>query len=314
MKNLESELKMTDLNNLEPGIRKLVVQFIESGRPSARKQSIQERRQGYLSTIDLAGEAVPVWDIFEQNIDGIRLRIYKPSEQMNLPILIFYHGGCFVSGDFETHDRQMRLLSNLGGALVIAVEYRLAPEHVYPAAHDDAFKASDIVSQHALSWGGNPDNITIAGDSAGGHLALVTCLRLKKQGRWMPKRQVLIYPMLDAKGTSNSYKKFGDDYVITRDALLSGFEAYLSNLPPDHPEASPLNRDDFEGLPETHIITAEFDPLVDEGEALYRRLLESGVEAQCRRYLGVNHGFFQLAGISIAGRKAIQDVATIISN
>lgn len=305
---------MTHLNYLEPGIRKLVAQFIESGRPSARKQSILERRQGYLSTIDLAGEAVSVGDIFEQTIECIRLRIYKPSEQINLPILIFYHGGCFVSGDFETHDRQLRQLSNLGRILVVAVDYRLAPEHVYPAAHDDAAKAAHIVREHALSWGGNPDNITIAGDSAGGHLALVTCLRLKEQGHWMPKRQVLIYPMLDAKGTSNSYKKFGDDYVITRDALLSGFEAYLSNLPSDHPEASPLYRDDFECLPETHIITAEFDPLVDEGEALYRRLLESGVEAQCRRYLGVNHGFFQLAGISKAGRRAIQDVVSIVSN
>ncbi|CRK84543.1 alpha/beta hydrolase fold-3 domain-containing protein [Neobacillus massiliamazoniensis] len=305
---------MTHLNYLEPGIRKLVSQFIESGRPSARKQSMQERRQGYLSTIDLAGEAVSVWNIFEQTIEGIRLRIYKPSEKINLPVMVYYHGGCFVSGDFETHDRQLRQLANLGSALVIAVDYRLAPEHVYPAAHDDAVKAAYIVREQALSWGGNPDNITIAGDSAGGHLALVTCLRLKKQGHWMPKRQVLIYPMLDAKGTSNSYKKFGDDYVITRDALLSGFEAYLSNLPPDNSEASPLYRDDFEGLPETHIITAEFDPLVDEGEALYHRLLESGVEAQCRRYLGVNHGFFQLAGISKASRKMIQDVASIVFN
>ncbi|MGE6375706.1 alpha/beta hydrolase [Peribacillus muralis] len=305
---------MTHLNYLEPGIRKLVTQFIESGRPSARKQSFRERREGYLSTIDLAGEAVSVGNIFEQTIQGIRLRIYKPSEQMNLPILIYYHGGCFVSGDFETHDRQMRQLVNLGSILVVAVDYRLAPEHVYPAAHDDANKAAHIVREHASSWGGNPENITIAGDSAGGHLALVTCLRLKKQGNWMPKRQVLIYPMLDAKGTSSSYKKFGDDYVITRDALLSGFEAYLSNLPSDHPEASPLYRDDFECLPETHIITAEFDPLVDEGEALYRRLLESDVEVQCKRYLGVNHGFIQLAGISEAGRRAIQDVAHIVSN
>lgn len=305
---------MTDFSSLEPGIRQLVAQFIESGRPSARKQSIEERRQGYLDTVHLAGEAVPVHHIFEQTIDGIRLRIYKPSEQINLPVLIFYHGGCFVSGDFETHDRQMRLLSNLGGAVVIAVDYRLAPEHLYPAAHDDALTASSIVRQHALSWGGNPDNITIAGDSAGGHLALVTCLRLKEQGHWMPQRQILIYPMLDATGASDSYQKFGDDYVVTRDALLSGFEAYLSELPLDHPEASPLYRTDLEGLPPTHIITAEFDPLVDEGQALYRRLLEAGVEAHCKRYLGVNHGFFQLAGISMAGRQSIQDVATILSN
>ncbi|MFE4814659.1 alpha/beta hydrolase fold domain-containing protein [Peribacillus simplex] len=112
---------------------------------------------------------------------------------------------CFVSGDFVTHDRQLRQLSNLGRILVVAVDYRLAPELVYPAVHDDASKAAHIVREHASSWEGNPDNITIAGDSAGGHLALVTCLRLKEQGHWMPKWQILIYPMLDAKGTSNSY-------------------------------------------------------------------------------------------------------------
>lgn len=306
---------MTRLNNLEPGIRKLVAQFIEAGRPSVRQQSIQERRLGYLSTIDLAGKAVHVWDIFDQTINGLPLRIYKPSEQINLPILIYYHGGCFVSGDFDTHDRQLRMLANLGCCLVVAVDYRLAPEHVYPAAHDDAIKAAYIIRKYASTWGGNPDDITLAGDSAGGHLALVTCLRLKDQGQWMPKRQVLIYPMLDATASSDSYKKFGNDYVITRDALLSGFEAYLSNnIPLNHPEASPLFRNDLKGLPETHILTAEFDALVDEGEALYRRLLESGVEAQCRRYLGVNHGFFQLAGISSAAKKAIEDVASIVSN
>ncbi|WP_335872786.1 alpha/beta hydrolase [Bacillus sp. 2205SS5-2] len=305
---------MKILNNLEHGIRKLVAQFIEAGRPSARQQSIQERRLGYLNTIDLAGEAVHVWDIFDQTINGLPLRIYKPSEQINLPILIYYHGGCFVSGDFDTHDRQLRMLANLGCCLVVAVDYRLAPEHVYPAAHDDAIEAAYIIRKYASTWGGNPDDITLAGDSAGGHLALVTCLRLKDQGKWMPKRQVLIYPMLDATASSDSYKKFGNDYVITRDALLSGFEAYLSNnIPPDHSEASPLFRNDLNGLPETHILTAEFDALVDEGEALYRRLLESDVEAQCRRYLGVNHGFFQLAGISPAAKKAIEDVASIVS-
>ncbi|MCG7344743.1 alpha/beta hydrolase [Sporosarcina sp. ACRSL] len=305
---------MTHLINLEPGIRKLVAQFIDAGRPSARQQSIQERRQGYLNTIDLAGEIVPVWDIFDQTIEGLPLRIYRSSNQSNLPVLIYYHGGCFVSGDFDTHDRQLRMLANLGDCLVVAVDYRLAPEHVYPAAHDDAFKAIHIVRGHAKLWGGNPDDITVAGDSAGGHLALVTCLRLKTQRQWMPKRQVLIYPMLDATASSNSYKTLGDDYIITRDALLSGFEAYLSNVAPDHPEASPLFREDLAGLPETHIITAEFDALVDEGESLFRRLLELGVEVQCRRYLGVNHGFFQLAGISSAARKAIKDVASILSN
>lgn len=180
---------MKNINNLEPGIRNLVEQFIEAGRPSARQQSIQERRQGYLNTIDLAGDAIPVWSIFDQTIDGLPLRIYKSSDQNNLPVLIYYHGGCFVSGGFGTHDCQLRMLANLGSCLVVAVDYRLAPEHVYPAAHDDAFKSAHIIRDHAKLWGGNPRDITIAGDSAGGHLALVTCLRLKKQGQWMPKRQ-----------------------------------------------------------------------------------------------------------------------------
>ncbi|MBN3527334.1 alpha/beta hydrolase [Paenibacillus apiarius] len=305
---------MMNVNDLEPGIRSLVNDFIEAGRPSARDQSIEERRQGYVDSIPLAGEEVSVWKIENLTLHGIPFRIYRPSYESNLPVMIYYHGGCFVSGNHDTHDRQLRLLANRGRALVAAVDYRLAPEHVYPAAHDDALQAAQIVREHALSWGGNPDDITLAGDSAGGHLALVTCLRLKEQRQWMPARQILIYPMLDAHGSSESYKKFGDDYVITRDTLLSGFEAYLADTPKAHPEASPLFRNDFAGLPDTHILTAEFDPLADEGEALYRRLLEAGVEAQCRKYFGVNHGFFQLAGISPAGRTALRDVASIMAN
>lgn len=110
---------MIHLNDLEPGIRNLVAQFIEAGRPSARQQSFQERRQGYLNTIDLAGEAVPVWNIIDRTIDGLPLRIYKPSDQTNLPILIYYHGGCFVSGDLETHDRQLRMLANLSNSSLL---------------------------------------------------------------------------------------------------------------------------------------------------------------------------------------------------
>lgn len=304
---------MINLSSLEPGIRNLVAAFIENGRPSVRNQSIDERRQGYLDTVPLAGDAMPVMDIFEQKVDNLMIRIYKPSDQNNLPIVIYYHGGCFVSGNFETHDRQLRMLSNKGGAIIIAVDYRLAPEHVYPSAHDDAEKAAHFVYQNAKTWGGDPCNITIAGDSAGGHLALITCLRLKRQAEWKPKRQILIYPMLDAYGSSESYKKYGDDYIITRDALLSGFEAYLSGISPEHPEATPLNRKDLSGLPETYILTAEFDPLVDEGENLYRRLLQANVDSHCKRYFGVNHGFFQLTGISLAARNAILDVATIIA-
>ncbi len=125
-----------------------------------------------------------------------------------------------------------------------------------------------------------------AGDSAGGHLALVTALRLKAKAAWQPAQLILIYPMLDPTASMASYLSNGDDYVITRDTLLSGYEMYLASTPANHPDACPLWREDFNGLPPVHILTAEFDPLRDEGEVLYRRLTEQGVESSCQRYLG----------------------------
>ncbi|ODP28805.1 Carboxylesterase NlhH [Paenibacillus nuruki] len=304
--------KVEHLDHLEKGIRTLVEEFVEAGRPSALHQSIEERRAGYLSTIALAGDKADIYAVHDITIDEITFRIYQSVDQSNLPVLIYYHGGCFVSGDLETHDQQMRQLALESQSLVIAVDYRLAPEHTYPTAHDDALHAVHIIREHLAEWGGDTDRITIAGDSAGGHLALVTCLRLKEQGDWLPQRQILIYPMLDASGTSTTYAQYGNDYIITRDVLISGYEAYFGDLPLDHPEVSPLYAENLTGLPETYMLTAEFDPLLFENETFYRKLLEADVQAHCRRYLGVNHGFFQLAGISIAARQSLHDVATMI--
>lgn len=304
--------KVEHLDHLEKGIRQLVEEFVEAGRPSVLHQSIEERRAGYLSTVALAGDKVELYSIRDVTMDNMTLRIYQSVDQSDLPVLIYYHGGCFVSGDLETHDQQMRQLAYEGTALVIAVHYRLAPEYTYPTAHDDALRAVQIVREHVTAWGGDRNRITIAGDSAGGHLALVTCLRLKEQGDWLPQRQILIYPMLDASGTSTTYAQYGNDYIVTRDVLISGYEAYFGDLPLDHPEVSPLYAEDLTGLPETYMLTAEFDPLLFENEAFYRKLLLADVDAHCRRYLGVNHGFFQMAGISIAARQSLHDVATMI--
>lgn len=189
------------------------------------------------------------------------------------------------------------------------MQYRLAPEHAFPAAHDDAEKGALIIHRHAPQLGIDVSRITLAGDSAGGHLALVTALRLKTTRAWQPAQLVLIYPMLDATASMKSYIDNGKDYIITEDTLLSGYEMYLSSTTLHHPEASPLWRKDFNGLPPVHILTAEYDPLRDEGEALYQRLLKQGVECTCQRYLGVIHGFFQLGGISPAAASAMRDIA-----
>jgi len=300
-------------HQLEQGIRQLVEEFIEAGCPSVKEQTISERRQGYINSVQLAGEQEPVFEVFETEIDGAVLKVFKPSDKTDLPVVIYYHGGCFVSGGFETHEQQLRKLANLSGAIVVAVKYRLAPEYTYPAAHDDAFHAAEMIYKHCKSWGGNPDNITLAGDSAGGHITLVTSLRLAEQGSWLPARQVLIYPMLDATASSESYITNGEHYIITRDTLTTGFDLYLGDLPRKHPEASPLFRDDLSSLPETHILTAEFDPLLDEGEQLYKNLLDCGVNAQYRRYSGVIHGFFQLSGVSQSARESIRHVADIVT-
>lgn len=295
---------------LENGIAQLVEAFIAAGRPSAREQNIDDRRAGYIASTVLAGDTETRVQVEDSKLDAMMFRVVSPRDTTgNLPCVIYYHGGCFVSGGFATHDNQLRQLALASGCRVIAVQYRLAPEHTFPAAHDDAEKGANIIWKYAEKLGVDRTRITLAGDSAGGHLALVTALRLKAAGQWQPAQLMLIYPMLDATASFESYARNGRDYIITRDTLLSGYEMYMPQTDLYHPEVSPLWRDDFNGLPPTHIITAEFDPLCDEGEALYHRLLKQGVDCTCQRYPGVIHGFFQLGGVSQTARNAMRDVA-----
>ncbi|HDS4389094.1 TPA: alpha/beta hydrolase [Enterobacter roggenkampii] len=295
---------------LEKGIDKLVQEFIAAGRPSSRKQSIDDRRSGYVASTALAGEKETRVQVETLVLEDLTFRVFSPLNAPELlPAAIYYHGGCFISGGFDTHDNQLRQLACYGNCRVVAIHYRLAPEHTFPAAHDDAERGADLVWQYADKLGVVKNRITLCGDSAGGHLALVTALRLKAKGLWQPVQLILIYPMLDATASFESYTLNGMDYVITRDTLLSGYEIYLAGADRKHPEVSPLWREDFSGLPAVHIVTAEYDPLCDEGEALFQRLTEQGVTCTAQRWLGVIHGFFQLGGISQSARDIMRDIA-----
>lgn len=295
---------------LEKGIAKLVGDFIAAGRPSVRGQRIDDRRAGYVASTVLAGDTESRVEVEVCVLEEITFRVVSPRHASGaLPCVIYYHGGCFVSGGFATHDKQLRQLAYRSNCRVIAVQYRLAPEHTFPAAHDDAEKGANLVWTYHERFGIDRQRITLAEDSAGGQLALVTAMRLKAAKRWLPAQLLLIYPMLDATAHFESYTRNGLDYLITRDTLLTGYEMYLSHTDRQHPEASPLWREDFNGLPPTHIISAEYDPLCDEDEALYDRLTAQGVDCTCQRYLGVIHGFFQLGGVSQAARSAMQDIA-----
>ena len=295
---------------LESGIAQLVEEFIAAGRPSSREQNIDDRRAGYIASTTLAGETETRVQVEDIELDAMTFRVVSPLNATGkLPCVIYYHGGCFVSGGFATHDNQLRQLAFYSNCRVIAVQYRLAPEHTFPAAHNDAETGANTIWKYAQKLGVDRERITLAGDSAGGHLALVPALRLKAARQWQPAQLMLIYPMLDATARFASYDHNGQDYIITRDTLLSGYEMYMLNTDPLHPEVSPLWREDFNGLPPTHIITAEFDPLCDEGEALFHQLQKQGVDCTCQRYPGVIHGFFQLGGVSQTARNAMRDVA-----
>ncbi|HHK8498778.1 lipase [Vibrio parahaemolyticus] len=300
---------------LEAGIRELVEEFQSNGKPCPSAQTIADRRAGYIGSIVLAGESPKIESEYLDVINSIPVKIYRPTDEVNLPITVYFHGGCFISGGFETHDAQLRQIALLSNSIVICIQYRLAPEHAYPAAHDDVYQAVLGIKEQAHKYGGDSEHLVFIGDSAGGQLALATTLRLKKLEQWLPRQQVLIYPMLDPTGNSQSYRENGSDYIITANMLLSGFELYAncSSKEIAEPELNLLSGD-FSGLPITTIITAEFDPLRDEGELLYKLMLSQGVDAYCERYLGVIHGFFQLSGVCNSAKRCIAAISNQIKN
>lgn len=298
------------IQNLEPGIRELVEEFQSNGKPCPSKQTIADRRTGYLNSTVLAGESPKPEREFLDVVNGIQVKVYKPTNEDNLPFTIYFHGGCFISGGFETHDAQLRQIAVQSNSIVICIKYRLAPEYTYPAAHDDVYQAVLDIKEQGHKYGGNPERMVFVGDSAGGQLALATTLRLKKLTTWLPEQQILIYPMLDPKGSSQSYKENGSDYIITANMLLSGFDLYTNNDPKvlSEPDLNLMSAD-YRGLPPTTIITAEFDPLRDEGETLRELMLAHGVEVNCERYSGVIHGFFQLSGVSESAKRCIASIS-----
>ncbi len=257
---------------LEKGIAELVAGFIAAGRPLLANRILMTGGRATSPARHWQEKQKPASKVEDIELDAMTFRVVSPLNATGkLPCIIYYHGGCFVSGGFATHDNQLRQLAFYSRCRVIAAQYRLAPDHTFPAAHNDAETGANTIWKYAQKLGIDRENITLAGDSAGGHLALVTALRLKAARQWQPAQLILIYPMLDATAGFASYTCNGLDYIITRDTLLSGYEMYMPRTDPLHPEASPLWREDFAGLPSTHIITAEFDPLRDEGEALYQR-------------------------------------------
>ncbi len=226
------------------------------------------------------------------------------------PLLVYYHGGGWVVGDLDTHDGVCRFLAAAAGVAVLSVDYRLAPEHPFPAAVEDSLAAFAWAAENAASLGADPARIAVGGDSAGGNLSASVSLLARAAGGPTPAMQLLIYPVTDALGGQRSRELFAEGFLLTR-GDMDYFEAHY--LPPGadpaDPRVSVLQAPDLSGLPPAYVATAGFDPLRDEGEAYALRLREAGVPVALRRHPGLIHSFANETAVSRSSRGAMLETA-----
>jgi acetyl esterase len=243
----------------------------------------------------------------------IPVRVYRSSQTDRLPVLVYFHGGGWVGGNLDTHDGLCRAIANASDCAVVSVDYRLAPEHKYPAAADDAFAATCWVQKHAPSLGVDGHRLAVGGDSAGGNLAASVAQMARDRGNPLPRLQILLYPIIDYDLTTTSYSEFAEGYLLTRAAMHWFWRQYLSRVEDaQQPYVAPIKAKDLSRLSPALVITAEFDVLRDEGEAYVERLRAAGVPAEHTRYNGMIHGFMPRLKLFDAARVAVTQVATAL--
>jgi acetyl esterase len=276
--------------------------------PEERVQTTRERWGLYLAMT--GGEPQPVHAVEDRDANGVPVRVYHPSGATNLPIFVVFHGGGWVIGNVDQYDGIARWLANASGALVVSVDYRLAPEHPYPAPLDDSWTAVRWAADHATEIGGDPARIAVGGDSAGGNLAAVCALLARDAGGPELALQVLIYPVVDCNFGTGSYAANGEGYVLGTDEMQWFFDNYTTgHVDPTDWHVSPLRVADAGGVAPALVLTAEYDPLRDEGQAYADRLRAAGVDVEYRCYEGMIHSFFGLPAFDTA-RDAMDFVAT----
>jgi acetyl esterase len=300
------------LSDLDPKIEQVLAAMLVAPGPPAHLIPVEQARVNHrLETRELCGEGPPVAEVRDLTVPGpggdIPVRVYRPDADGPLPVLVYLHGGGWVMGSIETYDAPVRALTNAAKALVISVEYRLAPEHRWPAAVDDAVAATRWAAASAGTLGGDPERLAVAGDSAGGNLAAIVARRLR--GDIELKAQVLIYPVTDGGVNTPSFREFGDRYGLTALGMKRFWDLYLDGADAADPDASPLRDPDLSGVAPAFVITADRDVLRDEGEAYARALDEAGVDVELVRWPGTIHGFFRWIAATDVANEAIETVA-----
>jgi acetyl esterase len=241
----------------------------------------------------------------------IGARVYRPRGAWGpLPIVVYFHGGGWVVGSLRSHDTSSRRLADEARCIVVSLDYRLAPEHPFPAALDDALGAFRRVARDAGVLGGDPERIAVAGDSAGGNLAAAVAQSAAGSEGPRPAFQLLIYPVLDVSKDSESYRKFAAGFYLTRDQMHWYRDRYVEiEAERADPRVSPLLAADVSGLAPAHIVTAGFDVLHDEGEMYADRLRAAGVQVTHADYADLIHGFFNMTGVVPAADRAFSEIA-----
>jgi acetyl esterase len=264
---------------------------------------------------ETAGDPEPVGSITNRTIPGplgdIPIRVYAPEGAGLFPALVYFHGGGWVAGDLEMVDPLCTKLTSRVGAVVVSVDYRLAPEHKFPAPLTDCYSATQWVSDNAAELNVDPRRIAVGGDSSGGNLAAAVSVVARNSGTPDLAFQLLFYPVTNLDYETNSYRANGTGYFLTTDMMRWFWDHYLESEDIGRDiRASPLLVEDASGLPPTFVVTAEFDPLRDEGEAYAELLREAGNDVTVKRYDGQIHGFVTRSGIMDKGKQAIEDAAT----
>jgi acetyl esterase len=281
---------------LDPDVAAMLEALAELDAPALSDGTVADARANYDAAPKPDPE--PVERVEDITIDGtgtgagtVRARVYVDSVEDGRPVVVFFHGGGWVLSSVDGHDALARRLAIRSGAMVVSVEYRLAPEHPFPAPHDDCWTATAWLAEHAARLGGDPDRIAVCGDSAGGNLAAGVALRARDTGLGLAL-QALVYPCIDDRQDAYpSMRDNGDGLFLTAADMRWFWDHFVPAEHRGDPRAVPARADDLTGLAPAFVQTAEFDPLRDEGERHADRLRAAGVPVELIRYPGVVHGF-----------------------
>lgn len=293
----------------------LLKNIAAQGGPALHEMQVDTCRSVFLQLVqNLQGETLPIYDSSDREIPGpggsIPIRVYTPRklEGERLPVLVLYHGGGWVIGDLESHDNMCRYFANEADIIVVAVDYRLAPEHRFPAGIDDCIAATEWVHANAASIGGDGAKLAVTGDSAGGNMAAVVAQQLREKVSF----QLLIYPgtdFSDAEYPSRELFGGGEYFLSSEDMVWFGGHLFGEYNPAGDAKASPMAASDLSGLPSALTITAGFDPLRDEGKAYADALKAAGVASEYKCYEGTIHGFVSFPGALEAGADGLRFMA-----